>query len=278
MKLWLKSTERSEKGEDSDGEVVYSEKCPKCHGTGWELYLKMVPWGQEYEYARKCDCGAYAKSIIKNRLEFANIPEKYKHSTFANFDRDIYKNPQNVKDIKGIYNIILKWLGSVDGNKGKGLYLYSRTKGSGKTRMAAAISNEFINSKNKSVRFATSQRILDEIKSTWDRDSAISENELIKGLTKADVLVIDDFGTGFGTDKQKDWINNKFFAIVNDRYFNEQITIFTSNEDINHLNCDERIKSRIKEMAFEIPFPEEDVREHIAKSDLLNMMGGRDEH
>ena len=269
--LWLNSARL--RNNDSG---THLERCPKCQGSGWEIYQKRTPWGAMNDYARKCECGAYAESVIQSRLEFAQIPEKYKISSIDNFDCGRYTDPGNAKAAKGILGIISKWLDGFSSGmeaRGKGLYLYSKTRGSGKTRMAAAIANEFARNKNKSVRFATSQKILDEIRATWDKESAVTERELARELIKTDLLIVDDFGTGFGTGEQKDWINHKFFGIVNDRYMGDKVTVFTSNEEIGKLNCDERIKSRIREMAFEIPFPEEDVRVRIAKKDMEEMMG-----
>ena len=59
------------------------------------------------------------------------------------------------------------------------------------------------------------------------------------------------------------------------------MTIFTSNESLETLQYDDRITNRIKERTYQITFPEESVRDHIAerhKAEIINKMmrGNRD--
>lgn len=163
----------------------------------------------------------------------------------------------------------MKYLDRFDEMKaaGKGLYLYSETKGSGKTMMMAAIANELMHKHRTAVRFSTSLQILDEIKRTWEAKEE-SEHKLLDALATAPVLVIDDFGT----ERAKDWINDKFYQIINGRYISKKITMFTANMDINNLSYDDRITNRIKEMCYMIPFPNESVREHMAAGSMSELL------
>lgn len=140
-----------------------------------------------------------------------------------------------------------------------GLFIWSRTKGSGKTRIAAGIANELM--KSYAVKFAVSLTILQEIKNTWRRDAEYSESRLLDALYTTDILVIDDFGV----ERPADWINDKLYQIINERYINRKVTIFTSNESLETLQYDDRITNRIKERTYQIAFPEESVRDHIAE-------------
>ena len=83
--------------------------------------------------------------------------------------------------------------------------------------------------------------------------------------------MIDDFGT---EQQEKPWINEKFYQIINNRYIDKKITIFTSNTALGDLKFDERITNRIKERAFQIPFPEESVRDIIAKDNMRELVRG----
>lgn len=156
--------------------------------------------------------------------------------------------------------------------QGIGLYFYSGTKGSGKTRMVCSLANELIEKHQKQVKFSTSMKILDEIKSTWGKRYSPdkTEEQLIDELARADILIIDDFGT----ETEKDWVNEKYYEIIDGRYTSRKITIFTSNYCISRLNYDERITNRILERSLEIPFPEESVREHIAETMKQQMIAG----
>ena len=155
--------------------------------------------------------------------------------------------------------------------RGMGLYLYSETKGSGKTKMAAGIANELILERKIRARFATSLQILDEIKASWDRQAGMSESGLLASLSAVPVLVIDDFGT---EQQEKPWINEKFYQIINSRYIDKKVTVITSNAALNALKYDERITNRIKEKVFQIPFPEESVRDIIAKKNTGELVRG----
>lgn len=100
---------------------------------------------------------------------------------------------------------------------------------------------------------------------------------MLDALSTTDVLIIDDFGV----ERPADWINDKLYQIINERYINRKVTIFTSNESLETLQYDDRITNRIKERTYQITFPEESVRDHIAerhKAEIINKMmrGNRD--
>lgn len=234
------------------------DKCPYCHGIGWEI----IDDGRA-GIGRKCRNGCHEKNIINNRLSFANIPEAFKDVRLSNFDIKIYNDIKSQIKIKATIEVIEYWLNNfkIMKEQGMGLYLYSETKGSGKTRMAASIANELIYEKHIQVKFATSLQILNKIKASWDnRDREYSENNLLDFLCTSEILIIDDFGT----EQVKDWIEERFYQIINTRYVNKKITIFTSNLQLEHLKYDDRIISRIKERVFSVSFPEKSVRDIIA--------------
>lgn len=139
--------------------------------------------------------------------------------------------------------------------------MWSDTKGSGKTMVAAALANELINEHHRYVKFATSLDILDEIRNTYNKSSEETESKLLKDLVTSEFLIIDDFGT----ERATDWAGEKFYQIVNKRYVNKKVTIYTSNYDLRTLKYDDRITNRIKERSYIAHFPEESVREVIAR-------------
>ena len=140
------------------------------------------------------------------------------------------------------------------------MYIWSETKGSGKTRMAISLLNEILVEHRIFGYFATSTQIINEIKNTWDND-AMSESELLRKLTRYHVLIIDDFGT----ELPKQWINERFYHIINERYNNQKLTIYTSNHNLENLRYDDRIIDRIFESTFVVPMPEESIRRKLAK-------------
>lgn len=245
--------------------------CPDCGGSGWIWSMddNGVP------YCEECHCGIRKKMILQNQLQFAEMPDMYKECRFSNMKSSVYQLPESKEIFIQAAKAVKYWIENIQQmqEQGIGLYIYSNTKGSGKTRLVCSMANEMIEKHQKSVKFTTSLKILDEIKSTWGERGKNAENKLISDLTYADILIIDDFGAESG----KDWINEKIYGIINGRYVDKKTTIFTSNYPISRLKYDDRITNRILERSLEIPFPEESVREHIAdamKQELIKKIQG----
>lgn len=244
-----------------------SDVCPLCGGDEWVSYLDE----NGIERARPCTC--QKKAIMSRRLRFAEIPEAFRGMELKTFRSDIYRKPESRREISDACRLIKAYLDDFENQKekGMGLYIWSKTKGGGKTRIAAGIANELL--KKYPVKFAVSLTILQEIKNTWRRDAEYSESRLLEALGTAEVLIIDDFGV----EAPAGWINDKFYQIINERYINRKVTIFTSNEPLTDLQYDSRITNRINERVYQIAFPEESVRTYIAEqrqNELLEMVRG----
>ncbi len=248
----------------TDEETKHS--CPVCHDTGWEEYEK-----DGYTFCRECKCGIRRRQIEENRMRFANLPSNFSKLRISSFDITAYNSPNCQNAARNAVKGINYYLNNFDALKGqgKGLYIYSQTKGSGKTRMAVSLANELMD-KGVQVKFATSLQILAEIKKSWDKNSEYqSESELINQLSTTEVLIIDDFDVEQGG---KAWISERFYQIINSRYMDKKVTIYTSNSGIENLGYDDRIVNRIKERSFVLPFPEESVRDKIAKENMYELI------
>lgn len=248
-------------------QTLHSYKCPRCKDEGEILWKdEDGRWFEE-----DCPCGIKKKRAEQERLKFAEIPVMYKDFVMQDLKSSVYLKPESKKVFSQAGQLVSDWLRKLPEKlkTGEGLYLFSDAKGSGKTMAACCLANEIIKRYEKSVKFTTSLRILDEIKKTWG-DKGNAEGKLIEDLSRTEILVIDDFGA----DSGKDWINERFYSIINGRYVDRKITIFTSNCRISELKYDERITNRILERSLEIPFPEESVREHIAQNLRMQMVQG----
>ena len=244
-------------------EMFEKEKtvCPECNGTGW------VVVNAADNVVRPCSC--LLKTRKDNKLRFANIPPKYADKRVTDITTEMYSKLESVDRIKTAIAALKEYIERIDEMQaaGQGLYLYSNAKGSGKTLSACALSNELMDL-DKQVKFSDAPTILAEIKRTYEKDteSQYTENKLLDALVTTEILVIDDFGT----EKVTDWVNDKFYHIINQRYVNKKVTIYTSNEIISDLDYDKRIKDRVTEMSFVIHYPEESIREVIG---LQNSFG-----
>lgn len=205
-----------------------SDVCPLCNGTEWILTEK-----DGITTAVECKCRE--RAAMSRRLRFADIPEAFRGMDLKTFRTDVYRQPDSKKTVADACRIIKAYLEDFGSQRdqGMGLFIWSRTKGSGKTRIAAGIANELM--KSYAVKFAVSLTILQEIKNTWRRDAEYSESRLLDALNTVDVLIIDDFGV----ESPAAWINDKMYQIINERYINKKVTIFTSNESLDSLRYDD---------------------------------------
>ena len=247
-----------------------SDVCPFCHGDEWVLEII-----DGKEVATPCVCRE--KAIQKRRMAFAELPDGLSDLHLASFNISAYKSEESRQKARIACQIVKEYLDMFKDakRKGMGLYICSETKGSGKTRMAASIANELMEKHDTQVKFSTSMRILTEIRRSYDPGIAMTESQLLSALSTTEVLIIDDFGT----ERVTDWVKDKFYEIINNRYVDKKVTIFTSNKPIEDLKYDDRITNRIKEMCYQVNFPEESIRDHIADKNMQDMMekviGGR---
>ena len=86
--------------------------------------------------------------------------------------------------------------------------------------MAASLANEIMQTRYW-CEVASSMNILAEIRRTYDNDSEYTESQLLDALVMTEVLVVDDFGT----EKATQWVQDKFYQIINNRYVERRITI-----------------------------------------------------
>ena len=262
LKQKLKDSGNLQSKKDSSQEkkqiLKSTSKCPykNCDGSGMIL-------DAETNTAILCKC--YYDQIVDKKLAFANIPENFKDLTINSFRTDLYERSESRQKAMVVKKMAANYVKNFETfqKKGKGLYLYSNTKGSGKTRMAISIGNALMKVKRKGVKYTTTIDLLDEIKKTFDKDSQLTESELIESIKKIDVLILDDVGV----ENPTPWVKAIFYSILDGRMDNNKITIFTSNMSMEELDHDDRLKSRIEKMAIPMEFPEESIRSKIARNE-----------
>lgn len=232
-----------------------SEACPLCGGSEWVLVRR----SDGTEAASPCRCRE--RAAMARRLRFAELPQAFRDLTLGGFRADAYQEEASRRTASSACRIVKAYLddfGSQQG-LGMGLYIWSREKGSGKTHIAAGIANELL--KEHAVKFAVSMAIIQEIKNAWRKDAGCSEGGILGALGTVEVLVVDDFGV----ESHAGWIDDRFYQIINERYINRLVTIFTSNYPPLELPYDSRIVSRVMERTYQVTFPEESVRRQIQR-------------
>lgn len=212
---------------------------------------------------RECRCRK--RMLIEKKVSFANIPEEFSGLTVSSFQIDCYSTEIFRNRATLAKKATANFIKEFDTYKeyGKGLYFYSKEKGSGKTRLAISLGNALMNTRSVQVKFITTKNLLDEITKTWNKNSEYSQSELLEAINNVEVLILDDIGV----ERPKDWISEVMYSIMDNRMTRKKVTIFTSNDSIENLDHDDRIKSRIDKMAVPIYLPDESIRSSIAKKE-----------
>jgi DNA replication protein DnaC len=109
--------------------------------------------------------------------------------------------------------------------------------GSGKTHLAAAISN-FAVGMGVPTLFLTVPDLLDTLRFSYDSEDTTFEGRFDE-IRNAPLLVLDDFGTQNVTG----WAQEKLFQIVNFRYINKLPLVITTNLSLEEIEA--RIRSRL---------------------------------
>ena len=118
---------------------------------------------------------------------------------------------------------------------GKGLYIHSVTKGTGKTYLSYCLANEVMARYDVNVKFTSVLEYLDLTKKGY---SSMADKEEKDGIAKATVLILDDIGV----EVSREWVNTTLYQLIDYRYSNKLITVITSNYPIEQLKADDRIK------------------------------------
>lgn len=245
-----------EKGIEVNEEEPKDFKCDLCEDTG------VILTGSNT--ARPCECKkkeARAKRMAR-LLEFADIPPAFKGLDLSDWTIDSYSSESDRKQAKIIKQIAFNYIKFFNKAK-RGLYLHSKTPGSGKTMLSLIIGNEVMRIHEKTVKYTTVTDLMETLKSNFNNKTA-SNKDILESFSEIDLLILDDIGqesVKVKKDSNVSWAEEMLFSILDKRQDFHKPTIFTSNLPINDLPYSQRLKSRITRM-IELPlvFPEEDIR------------------
>jgi DNA replication protein DnaC len=230
--------------------------CPACGGSGWELV--------QGKGVRPCDCKRSARTEVL--LAQARIPRRFEHCSFESFEplcpslHRALMNSRRFVDEHPIVDVGLLYLGSC---------------GVGKTHLAVSVLRDLIK-KGIPGLFYDFRDLLKEIQDSYNPNTHNSELKILTPIFEAEVLVLDELGA----TKPTEWVQETMTHIINKRYNDKKITIFTSNYLDIPINASYgetitervgvRLRSRLHEMCRLIPVEGDDYREMIK-----NRRGGR---
>jgi DNA replication protein DnaC len=224
--------------------------CPLCDDTRW----KTVEDGGVRRVTR-CDC--WRDTAMTKALGDARIPKRYLHCDLANFlvyNEQLEKALGEARRLAGAFPVA-----------DRGLFLLG-PPGVGKTHLAVAVLKQAIMERGARGIFYDTRDLLRVIRSTYDPVVRTTEIQVLRPVMTADLLVLDDLGA----EKTSEWVEETLNLIVNTRYNERRITLFTSNYEDKPDNTDPdsllfrigvRMRSRLHEMCEFLQLDGADYRE-----------------
>lgn len=190
------------------------------------------------------------------------MPFHYLEANMAKFKWDVYGS-----DIAMQRKIAESFIANFNEYQkaGKGMYIFSKTKGSGKTFLSCALANEVMERIDICVKFISVPELLEMTKKSY-RDFAKEEG--LDRIKTAELLILDDIGA----ETKKEWVDTELFRLIDSRYVSKKVTIFTSNVPIDMLKINERIVDRIFSMCIRLNLPEKSIRTMRADEENMEFM------
>jgi DNA replication protein DnaC len=239
--------------------------CDVCNDTTW----KTIDADGVSRVAR-CDC--WLERAARSRFAAANIPTRYQHCTLDNFEA---YNDSLKRAVKYARTVVADFPVNSAG-RDRGLLLIG-LPGVGKTHIAVAILKECIR-KGGTGRFFTTVDLMAALRSTYSGNDALTESAVLKDVSEADLVVLDELGR----ERATEWRDEILHLVINQRYSHRRPTILTTNFDVSDIDDPDalqvrvgmRVYSRLNEMCELMHLDAADYRErptNAGTDDLLSM-------
>lgn len=228
-----------------------SDECPKCYGTGMEV----VPG----KGARICSC----RNIKPASNKKATFPPRYDKCTFENYNA----KTQSQKQASHLAFVLATQYPAIN----QGLLIMGNV-GVGKTHLAVSIVR-LLRDKGFSCLFYEFGSLLKEIRDSYDPNTQSSELNILNPVLSVEILVLDELGAS----KPTDWVRDTLYHIINSRYNQNKVTIFTTNFldtridptlDVLEDRVGVSIRSRLHQMCRTVVIKGDDFRETFDQSPI----------
>jgi len=200
-------------------EPFREQACPLgvCDGSGWIL-------GPE-DVARECECRPDRQKKRRTRGIASVLPSRFEG---VSFERPPISDMARDMTTRHVVQAARDFAENLDRNldEGRGLWFMGDT-GTGKTTLGMLVASEALKA-GKSVGIYFTPKLLTRIRQTYqEAESENAYSRFFERLTSVDLLYIDDLGS----ERHTDWVVEQLYAVVNERYENQQAMLVTSNAE-----------------------------------------------
>jgi DNA replication protein DnaC len=200
--------------------------CELCDDTGWKAIAT-----DGVRRVVRCEC--WREVQTRRLFDEARIPPRYRACSFESFR--LYSNEKLVNAVKKVRRFVDQFP-----RVEKGFCLIG-PHGVGKTHLAVATLRATLAAGNQGLFYEVSD-LLRVIRNTYNPVTKTAEMEILQPLLTAQLLVLDDVGK----EKTSEWVEETMTFIVNSRYNQRLVTIFTSNyEDTPDINVLDSLRVRV---------------------------------